>query len=194
MHTHTCTPEYASLCTRFLISLVFLLQLSVTETVTEVCSRARHVWMWQLSLDTSTWFGLGELVPRGGNLAHALVLKPGVLAQGWIFLDKWASFSSSHKCSVWDSGSPAWLAVSPSSPEDIDQRTKYQCPDLGFVSLVTSSLLSPHWIKLSVFPGLYSLRRMRPEGSISYTAPSLFHGIQVSAMASWEGWRMGMAG
>ena len=34
----------------------------------------------------------------------------------------------------------------------------------------------------------------RPEGSISCTAPSPFHRIQVSAMARREGERTGMAG
>lgn len=150
--------------------------------------------MWRLSLDKNTWFGLGELVTGGRNLAHALLLKPSFLAQGWIFLDEWASFSGSKKCSLWDSGSRAWLAVSPRSPEDIYQRRKCQCPCPAFISPVTSSLLSPRWIKLSVFPGLHSLRRMRPEGSISCTAPSPFHGIQVSGMASWEGEKMGVAG
>ena len=100
----------------------------------------------------------------GWKSPHASLLKPDALAQGWIFLAESAFFSSSNQCSGWDWGSPAWLAGSPRSPEDIYQRTKHQCSYPGFLSPVTPSLLlSPQWIKLSVCPGLHSLRRIGPE-------------------------------
>lgn len=60
--------------------------------MTEVCSQAHCVWLWQLSLDKSSWFGSPEPVTGDGNLADASLLKPDAFAQGWIFLEELASF------------------------------------------------------------------------------------------------------